>query len=172
MQSGSALVTTPCLVVIDALAALDPIQDLRDVVVVHRNSEPKDRLPDHFRCSVSEDALQARVRRDGDWVTVPAAELVLGDIVQLSLGSVVPADGRIVAGSLLLDQSMLTGESIPAEAETGKIAYAGALVRRGEATAEIVATGAGTYFGRAAELVRIAHVESSEQRACSGSCAT
>jgi len=114
--------------------------------------------------------LQARVRRDGDWVTVPAAELVLGDIVQLSLGSVVPGDARIVAGSLLLDQSMLTGESIPAEVEAGKIAYAGALVRRGEAAAEIVATGTRTYFGRAAELVRIAHVESSEQQA--GSCAT
>jgi H+-transporting ATPase len=112
--------------------------------------------------------LEARVRRDGDWVTVPAAELVLGDIVQLSLGSVVPADARIVDGSLLLDQSMLTGESIPAEAETGEIAYAGALVRRGEATAEIVATGTRTYFGRAAELVRIAHVESSEQQAVLG----
>jgi len=112
--------------------------------------------------------LQARVRRDGDWVTVPAAELVLGDIVQLSLGSVVPGDARIVAGSLLLDQSMLTGESIPAEVEAGKIAYAGALVRRGEAAAEIVATGTRTYFGRAAELVRIAHVESSEQQAVLG----
>jgi H+-transporting ATPase len=60
---------------------------------------------------------------------------------------------------------MLTGEPIPAEAERGKIAYAGGLVRRGEATAEVIATGTRTYFGRAAELVRVAHVESSEQRA-------
>jgi E1-E2 ATPase len=60
---------------------------------------------------------------------------------------------------------MLTGESIPAECGPGKIAYAGALVRRGEATAEVVATGTRTYFGRTAELVRVAHVETSEQRA-------
>jgi H+-transporting ATPase len=113
-------------------------------------------------------ALKARVRRDGAWVEEPAANLVPGDIVQLSLGNVVPADLRVVAGTLLLDQSMLTGESIPAETEPGKIAYAGALVRRGEAIAEIVATGTRTYFGRASELVRVAHVESSEQRAVLG----
>jgi H+-transporting ATPase len=113
-------------------------------------------------------ALQARVRRDAAWVEKPAADLVPGDIVQLSLGSVVPADVRIIAGTLLLDQSMLTGESIPAEAERGKIAYAGGLVRRGEATAEVIATGTRTYFGRAAELVRTAHVESSEQQAVLG----
>jgi len=59
---------------------------------------------------------------------------------------------------------MLTGESIPAEAERDKVAYAGGIVRRGEATAAIIATGARTYFGRAAELVRTAHVESSELR--------
>ena len=111
--------------------------------------------------------LKVRVKRDGAWVEAPAADLVPGDIVQASL-SVVPADLRIIAGTVLLDQSMLTGESIPAEAEPGKIAYAGALVRRGEATAEVVATGARTYFGRAAELVRIAHVESSEQQAVLG----
>ena len=113
-------------------------------------------------------ALKARVRRDGMWVDALAADLVPGDIVQVSLGSVVPADLRIIAGSLLLDQSMLTGESIPAETELGKIAYAGGLVRRGEATAEVVATGTRTYFGRAAELVRVAHVESSEQQAVLG----
>jgi H+-transporting ATPase len=113
-------------------------------------------------------ALKARVRRDGAWVDVPAADLVPGDIAQASLGSVVPADLRIIAGTVLLDQSMLTGESIPAESGPGKIAYAGALVRRGEATAEVVATGPGTYFGRTAELVRVAHVETSEQRAVLG----
>jgi H+-transporting ATPase len=113
-------------------------------------------------------ALKARVRRDGAWVEVPAADLVSGDIVQASLGNVVPADLRIIAGTVLLDQSMLTGESIPAESGPGKIAYAGALVRRGEATAEVVATGTRTYFGRTAELVRVAHVETSEQRAVLG----
>jgi H+-transporting ATPase len=113
-------------------------------------------------------ALKARVKREGKWVEASAADLVPGDLVQVSLGSVVPADLRISAGTLLLDQSMLTGESIPAEAGPEKIAYAGALVRRGEATAEVVATGTRTYFGRAAELVRVAHIESSEQRAVLG----
>jgi len=106
-------------------------------------------------------ALKARVKRDGAWHEGLAARLVPGDIVQLTLGAVVPADLRIIAGSVLLDQSMLTGESIPAEADPGKTAYAGALVRRGEAMGVVVATGARTYFGRAAELVRIADVESS-----------
>ena len=107
-------------------------------------------------------SLKARVKRDGSWVELPAAILVPGDVVQLSLGVVVPGDVRIIEGSVLLDQSMLTGESIPVDAGPDETAYAGALVRRGEAIAWITATGASTYFGRAAELVRIAHVESTE----------
>ena len=106
-----------------------------------------------------------RVRRDDTWRDLPAADLVPGDLVALSLGGIVPADLRLSAGSVLLDQSMLTGESVPVEAGPDKVAYAGALVRRGEASGEVVATGARTYFGRTAELVRVAHVESSEQQA-------
>jgi len=96
---------------------------------------------------------------------VPAAGLVPGDIVKLSLGAVVAADVRLTDGSVLLDQSMLTGESVPIEAGAGFETYAGALVRRGEAVAEVTATGARTKFGRTAELVRTAHVESSQQKA-------
>src|SRR5476649_1516356 len=110
-------------------------------------------------------ALVASVRRDGQWKTVPAAALVADDVVKLSLGSVVAADVRLLSGSTLLDQSMLTGESLPIEAEAGKQAYAGALVRRGEAVALVTATGTRTKFGRTAELVRAAKVESSEQKA-------
>jgi H+-transporting ATPase len=110
-------------------------------------------------------ALNASVRRDDVWSTVPSAELVPGDIVKLSLGAVVAADVRLTAGEILLDQSMLTGESIPIEAGPGVETYAGALVRRGEAVAEVTATGTHTKFGRTAELVRSAHVESSQQKA-------
>jgi len=110
-------------------------------------------------------ALNASVRRDGVWATVPAVGLVPGDLVKLSLGAVVAADVRIVDGSVLLDQSMLTGESIPIEGGAGMQTYAGALVRRGEAVAEVTATGTNTKFGRTAELVRTAHVTSSEQKA-------
>ena len=110
-------------------------------------------------------ALNASVERDGVWKTVPAAELVRGDLVKLSLGGVVAADVHLIGGSVLLDQSMLTGESLPIEASPGIDTYAGALVRRGEATAEVTATGIHTKFGRTAELVRTAHVVSSQQKA-------
>ena len=110
-------------------------------------------------------ALNASVRRDGAWKTVPAAELVPGDVVKLSLGAVVAADVHLTGGEVLLDQSMLTGESVPIEAGAGVQTYAGALVRRGEAVAEVTATGARTKFGRTAELVRTAHVVSSQQKA-------
>jgi H+-transporting ATPase len=110
-------------------------------------------------------ALSASVRRDGAWQTVAAAELVPGDVVKLSLGGVVAADARIIGGDILLDQSMLTGESVPIEAGAGIKTYAGALVRRGEAVAEVTATGVRTKFGRTAELVRTAHVVSSQQKA-------
>ena len=110
-------------------------------------------------------ALNASVRRDGVWKIIPAVELVDGDTVKLSLGAVVAADVRLTEGSVLLDQSMLTGESVPIEAGPGVQTYAGALVRRGEAVAQVTATGARTKFGRTAELVRTAHVVSSQQKA-------
>ncbi len=110
-------------------------------------------------------ALVAAVERDDKWATVPAETLVAGDLVKLSLGSVVAADVRIVQGSVLLDQSMLTGESLPIEAGADTETFAGALVRRGEAVAQVTATGSRTKFGRTAELVRTAKVESSQQKA-------
>jgi H+-transporting ATPase len=110
-------------------------------------------------------ALNASVRRDGVWKSQPAADLVPGDIVKLSLGGVVAADVQLVEGNVELDQSMLTGESIATEAGPGFQTFAGALVRRGEAVARVTATGTRTKFGRTAELVRTAHVVSSQQKA-------
>jgi len=98
----------------------------------------------------------ARVRRDGRWQVIAAGELVPGDAIHLRLGDIVPADVRVGAGEMLLDQSALTGESLPVEAAGGATAYAGSTVRRGEATGEVTATGTRTYFGRTAELVRTA----------------
>jgi H+-transporting ATPase len=106
----------------------------------------------------------ASVQRDGAWKNIPANELVPGDMVKLSLGGVVAADVKLVEGSILLDQSLLTGESVPIEAGPGLQTYAGALVRRGEATAIVTATGGRTKFGQTAELVRTAHVESTQQK--------
>jgi H+-transporting ATPase len=110
-------------------------------------------------------ALTVSVRRDGAWKNLPAAGLVTGDLILLSLGGVVAADAKLVEGNVLLDQSMLTGESMGREAGPGFQTFAGALVQRGEAVAEVTATGVRTQFGRTAELVRTAHVVSSQQKA-------
>lgn len=113
-------------------------------------------------------ALTALVRRDGEWIRCPSAELVPGDAIMLPLGALVPADAAIVSGSVMVDQSLLTGESIPIDANTGTTVYAGSLVCRGQAIAKVTATGSTTYFGRAAELVRVAHSRSTEQAAIFG----
>lgn len=110
-------------------------------------------------------ALLALVCRDGSWKTLPAAELVPGDIVKLTLGSIVPADVQLLEGDVLLDQSTLTGESLPVEGSNGTVTYAGALVRRGEALGRATATGMRTKFGRTAQLVQVAGGASSQQRA-------
>ena len=110
-------------------------------------------------------APSALVRRDGEWVRLAASELVPGDATRLPLGALVPADATILSGSMLVDQSMLTGESVPVDANPGNQVYAGSLVRRGQAIAEITATGSKTYFGRTAELVRTARSTSTEQAA-------
>jgi H+-transporting ATPase len=113
-------------------------------------------------------APTALVCRDNVWIRLPASELVPGDAIRLPLGALVPADANIVSGSVLVDQSMLTGESVPIDASTGNTVYAGSLVRRGQAIAMVTATGSKTFFGRAAELVRIAHSRSTEQAAVFG----
>jgi H+-transporting ATPase len=116
-------------------------------------------------------ALKARLApmavtlREGTWQTIPAGELVPGDIVKLGLGSVVPADVRLIDGEVLVDQSMLTGESLPVERQPGAFTYAGALIRRGEGSAQVIATGMRTKFGKTAQLVQIAHSPSSQQQA-------
>jgi H+-transporting ATPase len=110
-------------------------------------------------------AMTASILRDGVWKNHPASDLVPGDIIKLSLGGVVAADVRLTEGNVLLDQSMLTGESIGTEAGPGFQTYAGALVRRGEAVGSVTATGTRTKFGRTAELIRGAHVVSTQQKA-------
>jgi H+-transporting ATPase len=108
-------------------------------------------------------AIAATVRRDGAWKTVPAEELVPGDLVELQLGMITPADVRLIAGGLAVDQSMLTGEARPVRLGPGAVAYAGALVRSGAARGEVIATGARTYFGKTVELVKLAGAPSREE---------
>ncbi len=98
----------------------------------------------------------ARVLRDGSWTSTPARNLVPDDIVHIRMGDLSPADLRVLDGSALLDQSALTGELVPVEAGPGALAYAAAIVKRGEATGIVTATGSHTYFGKTADLVRTA----------------
>ncbi|MHB1413850.1 MAG: plasma-membrane proton-efflux P-type ATPase [Chloroflexota bacterium] len=111
-------------------------------------------------------ALQARVRRDGEWRTIPAQELVPGDVIRLRLGEIIPADARLLDGEpVQVDQSALTGESLPVEHKAGDVVYSGSILRQGETEALVYATGPGTYYGRTAELVQSAQTRSHLQRA-------
>ena len=111
-------------------------------------------------------ATKTRVKRDGQWVTPSARELVPGDVIQLRLGDIVPADARLLDGDpMSVDQSALTGESLPAERNPGDAVFSGSIVRRGQSTALVYGTGAHTYFGKTAQLVQQAHTVSHFQRA-------
>ncbi len=111
-------------------------------------------------------APQARVRRDGQWRVIPARELVPGDVIRVRLGDIVPADAHLMGNDLLqVDQSALTGESMPVSRRAGESIYSGSIIRQGEADAVVSATGQQTYFGRTAQLVQTAHTTSHFQRA-------
>ena len=111
-------------------------------------------------------AIKARVRRDGKWVTPPAKEVVPGDVIRLRLGDIVPADARLLEGDeISVDQSALTGESLPASKKSGDAIFSGSIVRRGETGALVYATGGKTYFGKTAELVQSAVTVSHFQKA-------
>ena len=111
-------------------------------------------------------AIKARVKRDGKWVTPPACELVPGDVIRVRLGDIVPADARLLEGDPVeVDQSALTGESLPVERKSGDAIFSGSIVRQGEIGALVYATGVNTYFGKTAELVQGAATISHFQKA-------
>ena len=111
-------------------------------------------------------AVKARVRRDGKWLSLPARELVPGDVIRVRLGDIVPADARLLPGDPLeVDQSALTGESLPVVGKPGGVLFSGSIIRQGEIDAMVYATGTNTYFGKTAQLVQEAHTVSHFQRA-------
>jgi H+-transporting ATPase len=111
-------------------------------------------------------AIKAKVKRDGKWATPAARELVPGDVIRVRLGDIVPADARLLAGDPVeVDQSALTGESLPATRKPGEAVFSGSIIRQGEIDAMVYATGANTYFGKTAQLVEEAHTVSHFQRA-------
>ncbi len=142
-----ALVIT-LLLTFNALVAFAQEARARDALALLRRSLP----------------VRARVLREGQWQAVAAEELVPGDIVHVRAGDLVPADLALFDGALTLDQSALTGESLPVDVGPNQPAHTSAVVRQGEASGEVTATGAQTFFGRAAELVRTSTAPSHMQR--------
>jgi H+-transporting ATPase len=111
-------------------------------------------------------ALRARARRDGIWQEIDAKTLVPGDIIRIRLGDIIPADVKLFEGEYLsVDQSALTGESLPSEKRPGDLAYSSSVARQGEMAAVVVGTGAGTYFGKTAKMVASAKSVSHFQKA-------
>jgi len=111
-------------------------------------------------------AVKARVRRDGKWADPNASDLVPGDVIHLTLGDIVPGDARLLAGDPIeVDESALTGESLPATRKPGDAVFSGSIMRQGETNAIVYATGSKTYFGKTAELVQSAHTVSHFQKA-------
>jgi H+-transporting ATPase len=111
-------------------------------------------------------APKARVLRDSKWQEIPAKELVPGDVVRVRLGDIVPADVKLMKGEyLLLDESALTGESLPVEKNISDLAYSGSIVRQGEMNGSVVATGIASFFGRTTKLVEEAKTGSHFQKA-------
>ncbi len=106
-------------------------------------------------------AKKALVLRDGKWKLIDAKYLVPGDIIKLKIGDIIPADVKLDHGGdfILVDQSALTGESLPVTKKPGDIAYANSIVKKGEINAIIVATGLDTYFGKTVQLVAKAEKE-------------
>jgi H+-transporting ATPase len=111
-------------------------------------------------------AINARAKRDGKWTTPKASDLVPGDVIRLRLGDIVPADARLLAGDPVeVDQSALTGESLPVTVNPGGAVFSGSILRQGEIDGMVYATGTNTYFGKTAQLVQEAHTVSHFQRA-------
>jgi H+-transporting ATPase len=111
-------------------------------------------------------AVKARAKRDGKWVTIPARELVPGDVIRLRIGEIVPADAKLLEGDpIQVDQAALTGESLPVERKSGEAVYSGSIIKQGEIEALVYATGKDTYYGKTAQLVETAETRSHLQRA-------
>jgi H+-transporting ATPase len=109
-------------------------------------------------------AVKASILRNGNWVIKETKVIVPGDIIAVGLGDIVPADAQLVSGQVSIDQSILTGESLPVDARQSAILYSGSIVKRGEAQCVVVNTGANTFFGKTAELVKIAKPRSHQEQ--------
>jgi H+-transporting ATPase len=109
-------------------------------------------------------AVSTRMLRDERWVTRNAREIVPGDVVVLGIGDLVPADAKLLTDDQIsVDQSALTGESLPVGLRSSDIIYSGSIVKRGETKAVVLNTGVKTNFGRTVELVKLAKPKSHQE---------
>ena len=113
-------------------------------------------------------AIKAKVLRNGGWTTQEAGGIVPGDILIVKLGDIIPGDAKIISGDLSIDEAALTGESLPVEKQNAEVVYSGSVVRRGEAKCVVLNTGSNTYFGKTAELVKIAKPKSHQEEIMMG----
>ncbi len=110
-------------------------------------------------------SVMVNVKRDKVWISLPAKVIVPGDIIRVRIGSIIPADAKIIESNYLsVDQSMLTGESLPVDKKEGDPVFSSSIVRGGEATCVVTSTGKNTSFGKTVEFIKIAktktHLES------------
>lgn len=140
-------------IIISALLTLN-------AVIGHKHSSSSQKAVELLKKKL---AIKAKVLRDGKWTMKEAREIVQGDIIAVKLGDIVPADAMMVTGELSVDQSALTGESLPVSAYQSDIIYSGSVIRQGEARCAVVNTGGKTFFGKTAELVRIAQPKSHQK---------
>ena len=111
-------------------------------------------------------ALRANALRDGQWLSVDATGLVVGDVVDVTAGEIVPADILLTGGSYLsIDQAALTGKSLPVGKAVGDIAYSGSIAKQGDMRGVVTSIGNSTFFGRTAKLVASAGAKSHSQKA-------
>jgi plasma-membrane proton-efflux P-type ATPase len=134
------------LIVVGALLAINAVVSF---VQEHRAAGVVETLRRRLQVS-------ARVLRESSWQLIPARELVPGDIVRVRPGDIIPADVKLITGTLTVDQSALTGESKDADKAPGEVLSSGSVIRRGEGTGVVMLTGPKTYFGRTTELVQLA----------------
>ncbi|MEW5820508.1 MAG: plasma-membrane proton-efflux P-type ATPase, partial [Cyanobacteriota bacterium] len=111
-------------------------------------------------------ASTSRVKRNGKWKELEARELVPGDVIRVRLGDIIPADIKLVDGDyMMIDESALTGESLPVEKHPGDVAYSGSVIKQGEMNCVVIGTAFNTFFGKTAKLVAGAKTQSHFQKA-------
>lgn len=132
-----------------------------NAIIGHLNARNSQKALELLKQKIS---IKAKVIRDGETKKIEAKEIVPGDIIIVALGDLVPADSKIIEGGVSVDESSLTGESLPIEKGVSDIIYSGSIMRRGEAKCVVVNTGINTYFGKTAELVKIAKPRSHQEQ--------